>query len=81
MKPIKEEVKPKPRPKMPSYETLPMIPKNSGPIKPKVNTKVVDYTLQAAKTKLMTSLSWNCANSVSELKDKYEQVYKGFRSR
>lgn len=73
---------PKPKPKAPSYETLPLIQRNNpSPIKQKSNSKVIDYSLQTAKTKLMSSLSWVTATSVSELKDKYEQTYKGFRSR
>lgn len=56
-----------------------MIPKDIK--QPATNKKVVDYSLQTAKNKLMTSLSWISANSVGELKDKYHGIYRGFRSR
>jgi len=58
---------------------LPVVPKD---IKSTItNKKVVDYTLQAAKNKVMTSLSWVSASSVGEIKDKYHEIYRGFRNR
>lgn len=67
------------KPKTPQVQMLPVVPKDIKSTT--TNKKVVDYSLQTAKNKLMTSLSWVSANSVGELKDKYFDIYRGFRNR